>query len=86
MSEDATAAATEASAPDEGGEDEEDLEKLQKEIERMEAEAARITKETDDLEKQNHERELESGYKILIRCGPKTPVDLSGNDLEKQNP
>jgi len=31
--------------------DEEDLEKLQKEIERMEAEAARITKETDDLEK-----------------------------------
>jgi len=55
MSEDATAAATEASAPDEGGEDEEDLEKLQKEIERMEAEAARITKETDDLEKQKQE-------------------------------
>ena len=31
--------------------DEEDLEKLQAEIERMEAEAARITKETEDMEK-----------------------------------
>mmetsp|Transcript_87783 Transcript_87783/g.179041 ORF Transcript_87783/g.179041 Transcript_87783/m.179041 type:complete len:139 (+) Transcript_87783:164-580(+) len=59
MSESAAATAAkpeEATAPVEGGEDdEEDLEKLQKEIERMEAEAARITKETDDLEKQKQQ-------------------------------
>ena len=35
--------------------EDEDLEKLQKEIERMEAEAARITKETDDLESKKKE-------------------------------
>jgi len=53
MSEEAAAATTKP--PAEGDDDEEDLEKLQKEIERMEAEAARITKETDDLEKQKQE-------------------------------
>ena len=59
MSEEAAAAtATTKPAEAEGGGDddeEEDLEKLQKEIERMEAEAARITKETDDLEKQKQD-------------------------------
>jgi len=44
----------EAAAPaaEEEAEDEEDLEKLQAEIARMEAEAAKIAKETEDLENQ----------------------------------
>jgi len=57
MSDDATAAtATEASALDEGGENEDDLQKLPKEIERMEA--AGITKGMGDLEKQSIMGEL----------------------------
>lgn len=53
MSEEATEkiiSAEQAAAGDDD-DDEEDLETLQKEIERMEAEAARITKETEELEK-----------------------------------
>mmetsp|Transcript_2088 Transcript_2088/g.2776 ORF Transcript_2088/g.2776 Transcript_2088/m.2776 type:complete len:132 (+) Transcript_2088:122-517(+) len=44
----------EAAAPaaEEEAEDDEDLEKLQAEIARMEAEAAKIAKETEDLENQ----------------------------------
>eukprot|EP00531_Pseudo-nitzschia_arenysensis_P019807 CAMPEP_0116134400 /NCGR_PEP_ID=MMETSP0329-20121206/10624_1 /TAXON_ID=697910 /ORGANISM="Pseudo-nitzschia arenysensis, Strain B593" /LENGTH=127 /DNA_ID=CAMNT_0003629105 /DNA_START=56 /DNA_END=439 /DNA_ORIENTATION=- len=59
-----------AAAAAEGGDDEEeDLEKLQKEIERMEAEAARITKETDDLEKQKQETKGETTTSATEKSG-----------------
>lgn len=48
-------------ADDDEEEDEEDLEKLQEEIARMEAEAARITKETEELEKKKEAKLAGSG-------------------------
>jgi RNA recognition motif-containing protein len=73
MSEETAAAAN----PTEGGDDsEEDLEKLQKEIERMEAEAARITKETDDLEKQKQE----GGGKAEASAGDAAKGGSSGGE------